>query len=370
MTELLTAAAAADVWGALEQGAPTAVATQRPKTYRHYRPLADAASAFIKEAQDTKRIFTGVPKFDEQMRGIGSGHLCVITGYSHSGKTQLFLRILRHNKAAKIAMFIPDEPAPLVLSKLASIETGVAARQLEEQISAGDADAIRLLRNVANEDYPNLAIFDKPLTAESMREGYDEICDVWGDKPDLVVVDYMELVQAGGDTVQSKFDFIKGFGSRNELPIIAIHQTSRSAGAEGRKMTISSGSYGGEQHATFMIGVRRKKSGLMAEKEELLPKVAKGDEKAAERLAFVGLELRIHEYTITSNLVKNKRPGGGLVDDIDMEIDTSTGRLSDIAEGDLPDQFARDVHNAREERHAIQPTTTWTQPAFGDEEPF
>jgi len=36
--------------------------------------------------------------------------------------------------------------------------------------------------------------------------------------------------------------------------------------------------------------------------------------------------------------VKNKRPGGGLVDDVDLEIDRDTGRLYDL-HGDLPSQY-------------------------------
>lgn len=350
----LTADEAVAAWGTLTPAAEPAVveAPVAPAVpHRHYRPLVDAAAAFIKEAQDRNRIFTGTPQFDAEMRGIGSGQLLVVTGYSHSGKTQWVTRMIRHNKGKRIAFFIPDEPATLVLSKLASIESGVAARELEERVSEGDAEAIRILRDTALQDFPNLAVFDKPLTAEVMEQGYNEVCDVWGAKPDLVICDYVDLVQVG-ETVQSKFDFLKGFGSRHEVPLLAIHQTSRSAGAEGRKMTISSGNYGGEQHATFMVGVRRKKSSLEAEIEELRPKANKGDEKAADRLSEAEYDLAIHKYTITVNLVKNKRPGGGLVDDIDMEIDVHTGRLTDL-NGDMPRQYREEVERRRAQRQAM-----------------
>lgn len=351
----LTAEQAAAAWSTLGEQpeaarpeVPTAVAPDPIR--KHYRPLVDAASAFIKEAQDRNRIYTGTPQFDAEMRGIGSGQLLIVTGYSHSGKTQWVTRMLRHNKGKRIAFFIPDEPATLVLSKLASIESGVAAREIEERVSEGDAEAIRILRDTALRDFPNLAVFDKPLTAQVMEEGYAEVCDVWGAKPDLVIVDYVDLVQVG-ETVQAKFDFLKGFGSRHEVPLLAIHQTSRSAGADGRKMTISSGNYGGEQHATFMIGVRRRKSQLMAELEELKEKANKGNEQAADRLMEVEYDLAIHQYTITVNLVKNKRPGGGLVDDVDMEIDIHTGRLTDL-DGDLPRQYREEVERKRMQRAA------------------
>ncbi len=345
MTELLSAEEAAGAWGSLEAAATPPQADPEPRHFQHYRPLVDAAKAFVREAQDQRRIFTGTPEFDAEMRGIGSGHLCIVTGYSHSGKNVWVNNMLRHNKDKRIALFGPDEPATLTLSKLASVESGVSARELEQRVAEGDAGAIRLLRDTALIDFPNLIVFDKPLTAEVMRHGLDEARTVWGDKEDLIIIDYVDLFQ-GGETVQAKFDFIKGFGSREETPVLAIHQTSRSSGADGRKMTISSGNYGGEQHATFMIGVRRKKSALQAEYEELVPKANNGNERAQERLEEVEEELRIHKYTITVNLVKNKRPGGELVDDIDLELDIATGRLYEY--DGWPKQYLRDRKRNRQ----------------------
>lgn len=361
---LLSAEEAAAAWGNLEASVATD-ADQVPRHYLHYRPLVDAAKAFVREAQDQRRIYTGTPEFDDEMRGIGSGHLCVVTGYSHSGKNVWVNKLLRYNKSKRVAFFGPDEPATLVLSKLASVESGVAARELEQRVAENDHDAIKLLRDTALIDFPNLIVFDKPLTAEVMRSGLDEARSVWGAKEDLIIIDYVDLLQAG-ETVQAKFDFIKGFGSREEVPIIAIHQTSRGAGAEGRKMTISSGNYGGEQHATFMVGVRRKKSALLAEREELLVRVAKGSETAEERLDEVNEQLRIHQYTITVNLVKNKRPGGGLVDDIDLELDTDTGRLFDL-DGHYPQQYLAEQQELIRTRRAASPRV---EPTWDEQELF
>lgn len=340
MTNLLTEADAAAAWGALEASQAVAAphADARAKPYHYYKPFAQAADEFIREAQDQNRVFTGQAEFDAEMRGIGSGHLMVVVGYTHSGKTQWVVgKPLRHNKHKRILIFSPDEPRTLTLAKLASIEAGVPSRELEVRVAAGDQVAIDLLRNTALVDFPNLIVFDRPLTPQMMRDGYSEACDVWGDEPDLMVVDYVDLVQAG-DSPPAKFDFLKAFNSERNGRMIAIHQTSRSAGADGKEMTISSGNYGGEQHATFMVGIRRKKSGLESERKDLMQRVAKGSEAASGRLAEVEYDLKIHQFTTTANLVKNKRPGGGLVDDIDLEIDRDTGRLYDL-HGDLPSQY-------------------------------
>jgi RecA/RadA recombinase len=368
MTELIDMAAAEAAWGEME--AP--VETVPPMgVYRHYRPFVDAAHRFVKEAQQTKRFYTGIPQFDEEMRGIGPGHLGEIVGYSHSGKTLVMLHILRHNADKRIAMFIPDEPDVLVLTKLTSLVTGVPARELEQRVAADDQEAINMLRRTALEEFPNLIVFDKPLTASVMNDGYKEACDVWGAPADFVVVDYVDLVQVG-EQAPAKFDFLKGFVALNEVPMWAIHQTSRSAGAEGRAMGISSGNYGGEQHATFMIGVRRKKSSLMAELNELRVKAQRNPNSEAiqERIAELQHDLAIHEYTLTANLVKNKRPGGQLVDEIDFEMALSTGRIYQMEEGDLPRQYLNAVRsNPRLHQRTVAPAApknpptapTWTE---------
>jgi hypothetical protein len=272
------------------------------------------------------------------MRGIAAGEVAMMLGFAHGGKTLLLLHALRHNRDKHIAMFIPDEPRQLVLTKLTCMHHRIDARELEARVAADDKDAIELLRRTAEEDFPNLAVFDQPLTSSDMERAYNEVCDVWGQAPELVVVDYLDLVEAG-ETVPDKANFIKSFGRRHDIPMLVLHQTSRTAGADGKKMTMSSGSYGGEQQATQIIGVRRKKYEIAAEIHELTQKLDRShSERAQDRLDYLRHEQRVHEYTVTINLLKNKRPAGQLVDDIDFELDVATGRLTDLS-GALPDQY-------------------------------
>lgn len=346
--------------------------TSPPQVFEHYRPFADAATAFVREAQDQRRIFTGMHRLDREMRGIGAGHLCLVTGFTHSGKTQVLLKWLRHNRGKRIAMFIPDEPASLVLTKLTSVTSGIPARELEARVADDDREAIDLLRSTALDEFPNLAVFDKPLTPTVLERGIVELQDVWGAEPDLVIVDYVDLVQAG-ETAQSKFDLLKGFASRHEVPLIAIHQTSRSSGAEGRRLTIASGNYGGEQHATFLVGVRRKRSALTAELDEQRQRAERGSESAWDRIRELEHDLAVHNYTITVSLLKNKRPGGTLVDEFDLELDHQTGALTELDDGVLPEQFlaeARHQQQIERERPPIKGPSyrqTWTEVPFEGE---
>ena len=335
-------------WETVETGA-TAPVSALPREYKHYVPLSEAAHSYVRWAQSPEeRVYLGIEPIDNEMRGIAPGELAMMLGYSHGGKTLVLLHALRNNRDKKIALFIPDEPKTLVLTKLTCIHHNVDARILEQRVADDDKSAIELLQQTAEVDFPNLAVFDQPLLPADMERAYAEVCDVWGDKPDLVVVDYLELVEAG-EQVPEKAGYLKGFGRRHDIPMLVLHQTSRTSGAEGRKLTISSGAYGGEQQATSIIGVRRRKYEIMSEIQDLKEKLERShSEKAQERLETLMYDLRVHEYTITLSLLKNKRPGGTLVDDIDFELDTHTGRLWELKQGELPDQYLKGG--------------TWTQP--------
>lgn len=317
-----------------------------PSEFRMYEPLAEAAHSFVRWAQSPhERIHLGLPQIDFEMRGIAAGEMSMMIGYAHGGKTLLLLHSLLQNRDKHIAMFIPDEPRQLILIKLTCMYHNIDARELERLVALDDHDTIDLLRETAEENFPYLAVFDQPLTAIDMERGYNEVCDVWGQIPDLVVVDYLDLVEAG-ETVPDKATFVKSFGRRHDIPLLVLHQTSRSSGADGKKLDISSGAYGGEQQATSVIGVRRKKYSIMAEMNEIINKLDKThSERAIERLDALRYEARIHEYTLTVNLLKNKRPAGQLVDDIDFEIDLPTGRLTPLLNGDLPKQYLRGFHD-------------------------
>jgi len=329
-------------WDTVERGAAMPPVSISLPEYRMYSPLSDAAESFVRWAQSPNdRVYLGIEPLDKEMRGIAAGEMALMIGYSHGGKTLALLHTLLANRDKRIALFIPDEPRTLVLTKLACMHHRVDARELENRIACDDTEAIDLLRRTAEEDFPNLAVFDQPLVPSDMERGYNEVCDVWGDKPELVVVDYLELVDAG-ETVPAKAQFLKSFGRRHDVPLMVLHQTSRSSGADGKKLTMSSGSYGGEQQATTVIGVRRKKYEIAAEIMELEDKLERNhSERGQDRLGELKHDQRIHEYTLTMSLLKNKRPAGSLVDDVDFELDVRTGRLWELKNGELPDQYLR-----------------------------
>ena len=339
-----------DRWASLARGEPLTADPAEPPTpkTKYYVPLVDAADDFTRWAQSShERIYTGFPALDAEMRGIAPGEMCNLIGFSHGGKTLVLLKMLEANRDKRIAFFTPDEPRTLVLMKLACVAHGVGAIDLERAIARDDTKAIDMLRATALDLFPNLAVFDAPLTISDMEKATAEVSDHWGQDPDWVILDYLQLLQGAGEDVASQANAVKAWGRRHEVPLLVLHQTSRTSGADGKKLTISSGAFGGEQQATHIIGVRRKVFDIQAQINELESKLDRSaaNEKAMERLGDLRYEMQIHKHTLTINLTKNKRPGGSLLDDMDYEIEYGTGRITAL-NGDLPKAYLSETRAA------------------------
>lgn len=331
-------------WSALGRGDNLPVPDVVQPTHQYYKPLVSAADEFVHWAQTPEeRVYLGFPEIDAQMRGIAPSEMCLINGYSHSGKTLFLMQILNTNKAKPVIYFCPDEPRQLTLIKLACVTHGVDANMLEQEVSDGKSHAIELLRQTATQDYPNLAVFDQTMSLADMERSLAEVRDMWG-QPSLMVFDYLELLTGGGEDVPSKANTLKAFGKRHNVPLLVLHQSSRHSGADGKRQTISSGAYGGEQQATHIIGVRRKRFEIEAQIREIEEKLDRStnSERLLERLDTLRWMQRIHQHTLTVNLVKCKRPASVLLDDMDYEIEFGTGRLKRLQDNHLPTNFGND----------------------------
>lgn len=321
----------AERWAKVGRGeslAPSDSSTGTNSKPALYRPLSDSITDYVHWAQHPdERIYFGFPDLDEQVRGVAPAEMCLINGFSHSGKTLFLLQILVANRDKNVVYFCPDEPRTLTLIKLACLVHRIEGRRLEQMIANNDPEGIQLLNQTANEWFPNLAVFDQFMSLSDMEKGMIEV-DRYLGQPALMVFDYLELL-SGDETVPAKANTIKAFGKRHNIPLIVLHQSSRTAGADGRKQTISSGAYGGEQQASHIVGVRRKKFEIESQIRDIVEKLDKStaNERMLERLDTLRYESQLHENTVTINLVKCKRQDAMLLDDIDFEIEQGTGRL-------------------------------------------
>lgn len=340
---------------AVQAGVPPTGNVIQSNGFRYFRPLVEAADEYINWAlKPEERVYLGIPAFDAAMRGIAPGELALVIGYAHSGKTVLITEMIMHNRTKPIVLFTPDETRVLVLVKLASIIHGLSAERLEERIAEGDDVAQELIRNTALAHFPHLHVYEEGLDVRQMTEALNESRQVWGTKEAAVIFDYADLLQGAGEDVTSKLDTLKAWGKGQRFPLVVLHQSSRTAGADGAEVTIHSGGYGGEQQSTFVLGVRRKRDQFKAQIRDLEERIrtsSKDTSRLDELLSDARYQLGHHQDTVTFSLVKNKRPPSRLVEDTDFFLDPRTGRirpLDDVKPGSMA--YVRRVQAWTQER--------------------
>lgn len=344
--------------------------------YRYLRPLRDAAEELAAQARTLRtgeRIYTGLDPFDQAMRGLGPRELMLVNGYSGSGKTLFVTQMMYHNKHKRIALFTADEDRVLVLAKLVSLIHGISAEDLEYAIASGDKGAEAMVLDTATQHFPNLIVFDDVADIRRMNIALGEARDWWGDKEQLAIFDYAGLLQhgdGGEGNVVGKIDALKAWGKQHQLPLVVMHQSSRSKGADGHVVTMDSGTHGGEQQATFVVGVRRKRNywgAQVRDLEERLATTTRNADALGDQLREAVAELDRHRETVTFSVVKNKRPPGHLVDEIDYKLDPATGKVSEFRAAVSPPPIVP------QQVERSEPRKPWEErplPGMMDEEPF
>jgi replicative DNA helicase len=283
------------------------------------RSLADAAENLVKTLKMDTGISLGLSRIDVLTRGFLPTDLVVVTGFTHSGKTQLILTMILNNPDKHILFVSLDDPIEMILAKLIAMETGEPAEELERRIRAGDERAVQLVRDAARERFSNLLVVDDVIGLNAIQNAVAEAESRWGAPCDALILDYVELIPGGvsedeHSSVKRKMNDLKGMAKHAKYPIVALHQGTRLNAQPGQPITITSLGYSGEQQATIIIGARRKKMD------------AKLDQ--AER--------PFHEKTITVHVVKNKRPGGKLTHYFgeDFHMTPETGRIRPLKDAD------------------------------------
>jgi replicative DNA helicase len=277
------------------------------RKYQYVRPFTTAADGLIDYAQNPEgRFMLGMRDIDAMTRGFGRGELIYVTGRAHSGKTQVVLNAISNNPTKRVLLFTPDEVSELVLSKLVSMHYGISAEDVEAEIKKGNQQTVDMVRKAAAHDFKNLLVIDDSLTLGQMARAYDEAVDFWGGPADLVVVDFLELIpgEDGADGVVAKSQALKRWTKQANVPVLCLHQASRSSGSRGQSAGMNAMRYGGETEAIMVLEVYRK-----LEDESL-------DEFDRKR----------HANSLTVNLCKNKRPPSKK-GEVDLYMDPENGQI-------------------------------------------
>jgi hypothetical protein len=291
----------------------TEAQVQSTRAYQYVRPLSDSYANVIDAIENVEhRFMFGLEQIDMRTRGFGAKELVLITGFAHAGKTQLVNTAILNNKDRRILFFSMDDPAEMILVKLACMAQGVDAETLERRIKQGDERSKLALQQAATLTFQNLIVVDESLGLTAMDQAIREATAYWGGiGPDAVFIDYLGSMasdgadESDGGGIKQKAAALKRWVKDKPFPTIVLHQNTRSNGRPGAPITLLSGGYGGEQEATFVIGVRRKR-----------------DDEDLD-----GFVRDQHANTVTLHLVKNKRPPGKktATEGVDFWMEPNTG---------------------------------------------
>lgn len=302
-------------------------------SYRWWKPLTEAAEAAIDYAQHPeRRVYTGLSALDEAMHGTAPKQLTLVVGYAHNGKTLLVTHMALSNPD-KVGLWVtPDESRLAVLSKLTAATSGVSWEKIERMLQdpQQEKEGKRLLYDTAAK-FPNLNVVESALSPLSMSQAVEETEAALQRRVDYVIYDFAKLFVTEGDE-QAKLNALKWWASETGYPTFVLHQTSRTAGRDGEEITIDSGKFGGEDVATFMIGVRRKRrwyESLIADGTRALVRETSHTKRAELQMALDewNTERDRHLNSISVCLVKNKVPPMRLVEEFDLGIQWETGTL-------------------------------------------
>lgn len=291
-------------------------ALEAERQYQYLKPLPLAAEGLIEVLADADgRYMTGITELDLMTRGFGRSELAMLTARPHMGKTQVVLNSIVNNPSKRTILYTPDEVAELVLSKLVSIKYGVNAEDIERRVKTGEKEATDMLRHAAAHDFANLVVIDESLSLKQMTDALNEAQDYWGEQADLAIIDYLELIPGdleGGEGVVAKAQGVKRWCKNAALPVICLHQASRSSGNRGQAAGMGAMRFGGEAESIYVIEVFRKRE----------------DESLDD------FDRRRHSNTLSINLAKNKRPPSK-IGCFDVFMDPTCGRIRTLQPDDM-----------------------------------
>lgn len=190
------------------------------------------------EGEKTSAVMTGISALDAIVGGFNPGELIILGGRPSMGKTALALSIALNAARAGDGVAIvslemtPDAMALRALSE-ATAQAGHASsyKQLRRgEIAESQFDALRsVAQSVA--DLPIMFLERKFSDLDALIAGCRQIKRGMGDGLKLLIVDYMQLIEARGENRTQEISRIsralKALAGALNVPVIALSQLSR-----------------------------------------------------------------------------------------------------------------------------------------------
>ncbi|MCZ6578191.1 MAG: replicative DNA helicase [Gammaproteobacteria bacterium] len=180
-------------------------------------------------------IATGFTKFDEKTSGLQNSDLIIVAGRPSMGKTSFAMNLAEHaalNNDHSVAVFSMEMPGEQLALRMMSSLGRIDSHNLRTG-KLDDHDWPRLISSVNMLSKAKLFIDDTgALNPTELRARTRRLKREHG--LDLVIVDYLQLMQVGGTTENRATEIseisrsLKALAKELQVPIVALSQLNRS----------------------------------------------------------------------------------------------------------------------------------------------
>jgi len=239
----------ADVFDLLDKAEQDLYAITSGNLKRNYEPMSDLIQGAIEQIENAKSktggvsgIPTGFIQLDKLTAGWQRSDMVIVAARPAMGKTAFVLSMARniaveHKRA--VAVFSLEMSSTQLVTRLIASEAGISSEKLRKG-DLSDAEFTILHQHIARltnapifiDDTPGLNIFELRAKARRLKSQHNV---------DLIIIDYLQLMTAGGDSkggnreqeISSISRSIKSIAKELDIPIIALSQLSRAVETRG-----------------------------------------------------------------------------------------------------------------------------------------
>lgn len=216
---------------------------------RNYEPMSELIKGAIEQIENAKNktggisgVPTGFVLLDKLTAGWQRSDMIIVAARPAMGKTAFVLSMARNiavEQKRAVAVFSLEMSSTQLVTRLIASESGISSEKLRKG-DLTDAEFTILHQHIAKldqaplfiDDTPALNIFEFRAKARRLKSQHNV---------DLIIIDYLQLMSAGGDSkggnreqeISSISRSIKSIAKELDIPIIALSQLSRAVETRG-----------------------------------------------------------------------------------------------------------------------------------------